>query len=267
MRLDGPLAKRHNVHVVGEGPRLLLFSHGFGTAQTVWRKLVRGLPPEFSAVLFDLPGASPRLPRDFQLEDYRSIDSFARDLLDLMADLNIERCEYVGHSLSGMVGLLAAKAAPEKFERLVLLNASPRYIDDDGYAGAFSDADIKGLVRSMETNYRAWVAGFAPLAICAPLPEAVEDFSVDLLAMRPDVAARMAQFIFTSDYRALLPEIQTPVRLIHSRSDIAVPESVAHYMSEHIPNSSLRWINALGHLPHISAPEEVLEALLASLGD
>jgi sigma-B regulation protein RsbQ len=253
--------------VAGKGPRLLLFSHGFGTAQAVWRKVVQGLPPEFSAVLFDLPGASPHLPRDFQVEDYRSIDRFAQDLLDLMAELHIERCEYVGHSLSGMVGLLAAKAAPEKFERLVLLNASPRYIDDDDYAGGFSHADVEGLIRSMETNYRSWVAGFAPLAIYAPVPEAVEDFSQDLLAMRPDVAARIAQFIFTSDYRALLPTIEAPVCLIHSRSDIAVPESVAHYMTAHLPNSSLHWIDALGHLPHISAPDEVLKALLACIAD
>lgn len=265
MRLDGPLAKRHDVHIVGEGERLLLFSHGFGTAQAVWHKVVRGLPREFTVMLFDLPGASPRLPRDFQLEDYRSIDRFAQDLLELMEEVEVGRCEYVGHSLSGMVGLLAARAAPEKFERLVLLNASPRYIDDGDYVGGFSEADIKGLIRSMETNFRSWVAGFAPLAIYAPVPEAVEDFSEDLLAMRPDVAARIAQFIFTSDYRALLPEIETPVCLIHSRSDIAVPESVAHYMAAHLPNSRLQWIDAQGHLPHISAPQAVLEALLECL--
>lgn len=260
-RLDGPLARRHRVHTVGSGPRALVFGHGLGTDQTAWHKVVRHLPADVTALLFDLPGAGPLLPKGFDPDDYRSIAAFADDMLDLFEEVGISSCTYVGHSVAGMMGALAAIEAPDRFERLVLVNASPRYLNDGDYIGGFDRADVDGLLTTMAANYQAWVAGFAPSVVGGGLAQAVDEFSAGLLAMRPDVTLRIARTIFESDVRGLLPMLRVPTVLIHSRSDIAVPETVARHLHDHIAGSELVWIDADGHLPHLSAPGLVAAAL------
>lgn len=253
--------------MIGEGGDVLVFSHGLGTDQTAWRGIAGTLPPRFSALLFDLPGAGPLLPDAFDPDDYRNLAAFADDLLNLLDEIGIERCTYVGHSVSGMIGALAAIESPRLFDKLILLNASPRYLNDGDYVGGFGKADIEGLLSAMADNYQAWVAGFATAAVAADVPDAVRDFSAGLLAMRPDITVRIARTIFESDVRALLPAITVPTVLIHSRGDVAVPEDVAHYLHAHIAHSRLVWIEAKGHLPHLSAPDLVRRALGAALDE
>lgn len=264
--VDGPLARRRRARLIERGSELVVFSHGLGTDQAVWLPIVERLPPRFSALIFDLPGAGPLLPDGFDPDDYRSITRFADDLLDLLDEIGVTHCRYVGHSVSGMIGVLAAIEDPGRFEQLLLLNASPRYLNDGEYQGGFDRADLEGMLGAMASNYQAWVAGFAPLAIAADVPAAVEDFSRGLLAMRPDITVRIARAIFESDVRPLLGQLDVPTVLIHSRSDIAVPPSVAQYLLEHIAGADLAWIEANGHLPHMSAPEEVARVIAAHLG-
>ena len=266
LRVDGPLAQRHRVRLIGSGRDLVIFSHGLGTDQSAWAAVLDRLPETRSVLLFDLPGAGPLLPEGFDPDNYRSLAAFADDLLNLLDEIGVERARYVGHSVSGMIGVLAAIEEPARFEKLVLLNASPRYLDDQDYAGGFSRGDLEGLLAAMGANYQAWVAGFAPVAIGDAIPQAVEDFSSGLLAMRPDVTLRIARTIFESDVRALLPLVRVPTALIHSRNDVAVPEAVAHYLNDRISGSDLVWIDANGHLPHLSAPETVAAALRRHLG-
>jgi sigma-B regulation protein RsbQ len=261
LRLDGPLARRHRARLIGDGCDLLVFSHGLGTDQTAWTPVVQRLPPQFSALLFDLPGAGPLLHYAFDPDRYRSIARFADDLLDLLDEVGVTRCRYVGHSVSGMIGVLAAIEDPGRFSQLLLLNASPRYLNEAGYQGGFDREDLEGLLGAMASNYQAWVAGFAPAAIAADVPAAVEDFSRGLLAMRPDITVRIARAIFESDVRDLLCQLRVPTVLIHSRADIAVPPSVAHYLRDHIAGATLAWIAASGHLPHMSAPAEVADVI------
>lgn len=259
--LDGPLARRHKATMFGEGEKVVVFSHGFGTDQSSWRVVAEHLQGGFRCLLFDLPGAGPLLPQDFDPDNYRSLAPFADELLHLLDEIGVSQCRYVGHSVSGMIGVLAAIEAPETFEKLILLNASPRYINDVGYVGGFAPADIDNLLEAMAANYQGWVAGFAPLAIAADTPAAVMDFSSGLLAMRPDVAVRVARTIFHSDVRNLLPMLGVPTVLVHSRGDIAVPGAVADYLHSQIAGSELAWIENVGHLPHLSAPDEVAELL------
>lgn len=260
-RLDGPLARRHRARTVGSGPRLVVFGHGLGTDQGAWEMVVRQLPADVTALLFDLPGAGPLLPDNFDPDDYRTVAAFADDLLDLLEEVGVLGCTYVGHSVAGMVGVLAAIEAPERFDRLVLLNASPRYLNDGNYVGGFDRADVDGILGRMAANYQSWVAGFAPVAIHDGPQGAVDAFSDGLLAMRPDVTLRIARTIFESDMRALLPMLRVPTALIHSRDDITVPAAVGRYLHDHIATSELVWIDAAGHLPHLSAPRVVGEAL------
>ncbi len=259
--IDGPLARRHRATLIEGGDDLVIFSHGFGTDQTAWAGVLERLPRRFSVLLYDLPGAGPLLPSDFSPDRYRSLSAFADDLLQLLDEIGVQRASYVGHSVSGMIGALAAIEDPLRFRKLLLLNASPRYLDDVGYRGGFARGDLDGLLEGMASNYQAWVAGFAPLAIGDDVPRAIEEFSASLLAMRPDVALRIARAIFESDVRDLLPMLGVPTVLIHARGDVAVPEDVARYLADHIPRSRLAWIPVTGHLPHLSAPDQVADAL------
>lgn len=262
--LTGPLALRHKARLIGNGPRLVVFSHGLGTDQHAWDALIALFPKDISALVYDLPGAGPLLPAGFDPEDYTTVADYADDLLNLLSEVGVDRCVYVGHSVSGMIGVLASIEDPGRFEQLVLLNASPRYINDAGYTGGFEQADLDGLFGAMSANYQAWVAGFAPMAIGADVPQAVADFSSGLLAMRPDVTARIARMIFTSDLRQVLPHVTVPTLLVHAREDIAVPAAVGEYLHQSIAGSRLEWIDVAGHLPHLTAPESVAGVLRAT---
>lgn len=261
IRLDGPLALRHRARLIGEGTELLVLSHGMGTDQSAWSRLEPLLPARYRLLLWDLPGAGPLVPDDFDLRRYASIASWSDDLLALLDEVGVERCRYLGHSVSGMIGALAAVEDPQRFEQLLLLNASPRYLDAPGYIGGFKAADLQALYQAIATHYADWVAGFAPAAIAEDAPAAVREFADGFLSMSPDVTLAVARTIFESDLRHALPSIRVPCVLVHSRDDIAVPEAVARYMHQHLPDSRLEWIQARGHLPHMSAPQAVADAL------
>ncbi|MGN6123734.1 MAG: alpha/beta fold hydrolase [Sphingomonas oligoaromativorans] len=264
--IDGPLARRHRATLIEGGDHLVILSHGFGTDQTSWAGVLQRLQRRFSVLVYDLPGAGPLLPSDFSVERYRSLSAFADDLLHLLDEIGVQRASYVGHSVSGMIGVLAAIEDPLRFHKLLLLNSSPRYLDDTGYRGGFSRGELDSLLDAMALNYQSWVAGFAPLAIGNDSPHAIKEFSTSLLAMRPDIALRVARAIFQSDVRDLLPRLTVPTVLVHAREDVAVPEDVAHYLARHIPRSRLAWIPVTGHLPHLSAPDQVVDALRWHLG-
>jgi sigma-B regulation protein RsbQ len=259
--IGGNLAARLQATMLGTAGEHIVFSHGFGTDQTAWGKIAAPLSTGARCVLFDLPGASPLMPADFDERRYRSIAGYADDLLDLLDELEITRCTYVGHSVSAMVGVLASIEAPGRFSKLVLLNASPRYINCPGYVGGFEPQQIEGLLEAMSSNYQAWVAGFSSLVMPAGLPSALVDFSAGLLSMRPDVSARIARMIFEGDIRHVLPQVKVPTLLLQSREDVAVPAEVATYLLSTIAGAELQWIEAVGHLPHMSAPDRVLEVL------
>ncbi len=265
--LEGPLARRHRARLIGSGPRLVVFSHGLGTDQSAWDAIIERLPADVSALAYDLPGAGPLLPPGFDPDDYSSIADYADDLLKLLDELGIPRCTFVGHSVSGMIGVLAAIEEPARFEQLVLLNASPRYLNAEGYTGGFDQAELDGLFAAMSANYQAWVAGFAPAAVGVDVPEAIVDFSAGLLAMRPDVTAKIARMIFTSDLRHVLPMVSVPTLLIHAREDMAVPAAVGQFLHASIAGSRLAWIDTAGHLPHLAAPDEVAAVLRDALAD
>ncbi|HEY6964471.1 MAG TPA: alpha/beta fold hydrolase, partial [Erythrobacter sp.] len=265
LNLDGPRARRHNARLIGNGADVVVLSHGLGNDQRAWDAIIERMPEQVAALVFDLPGAGPLLPSDFDPEDYSSVADYADDLLGLLDEIGIARCTYVGHSVSGMIGVLASIEEPGRFAQLILLNASPRYLNAEGYVGGFDQTELDGLFAAMSANYQAWVAGFAPAAVGVAVPQAIIDFSAGLLAMRPDVTARIARMIFTSDLRHVLPLVSVPTLLIHAREDIAVPAEVGRYLHAHIPGSRLAWIDTAGHLPHLSAPDEVAAILNADL--
>lgn len=260
------LLQRNNVKILGNGSQTIIFAHGFGSDQTAWRHQVAAFAPDFRIVLFDHVGAGKSDFTAYSPRRYSSLYSYAEDLLDLCAELKLMQCIVVGHSVSGMVSLLAALVEPQCFSQLIFLGASPRYLNDDGYIGGFEQSDLNALYAAMSSNYYAWASGFAPLVMGNPdKPDLSTEYAKTLAAIRPDIAQAVARVIFQSDHRADLPRLKIPTVILQSNNDIAVPPEVGQYMADKIPHSKLFFISAQGHLPHLSAPDTVTSAIASCI--
>lgn len=261
------ILERNNVKILGKGDRTLVLAHGFGSDQSAWRHQVAAFAPNFRIVLFDHVGAGKSDFTAYSPRRYSSLYSYAEDLLDLCAELKLTECTLVGHSVSGMISLLAALVEPQLFRQLIFVSASPRYLNDRGYIGGFEQSDLDALYAAMSSNYYAWASGFAPIIMGNPdKPELAKEFANTLVAIRPDIAQAVAKVIFESDYRPELPRLQVPTLILQPSNDVAVPLEVGRYMADKISQSQLINIDAQGHLPHLSAPDVVTKAIASCLG-
>jgi sigma-B regulation protein RsbQ len=264
--MGSSILQRNNVNVLGNGSETIIFAHGFGSDQTAWRHQVAAFSSDFRIVLFDHVGAGKSDFSAYSPRRYSSLYSYAEDLLDLCAELKLTKSILVGHSVSGMISLLAALVEPECFSQLIFVDASPRYLNDVGYVGGFEQSELDALFESMSTNYYAWASGLAPLVMGNPdKPELAQEFANTLIAIRPDIAQAVARVIFQSDHRAELPRLKIPTVVLQASDDIAVPPEVGQYLVDHIPYSKLMNIDATGHLPHLSAPDVVTNAIAQCL--
>lgn len=246
--------KQLNPTVHSDGRETVVLGNGFGTRQGAWSKLLPHLTPHFRVVTFDWTVD----PEHFDTLRYGSVEGYRDDLLGLLEAMDIDRCLFIGHSMSCMIGMLAASAQPQRFSSMVMLCGSPCYINRPGYVGGFDQDQIDGLLAAMADNYTNWIASFAPLAIGSESSSAeLKVFCDGLQSLRPDVALSMALTIFNADLRDRLDQFHTPVTIVQSRSDVAVPVEVALYLHNRWPQSHLEIIDAEGHLPHLTETERV----------
>jgi sigma-B regulation protein RsbQ len=254
------------VRAVGGGPSTLVLAHGFGTNQSVWAHYLPWLSERYRVITYDLASADTADPVYFDIRRHGDLGGHADDLLEIIRGFAVDRCTYVGHSVSGMIGILAAIEAPQLFERLILIAPSARYLDAPGYRGGFDREAIEGMLSAISTRFRDWANFFAPLAMGLPIDDPVaESFLSSLLRMRPGEAVAMAHAIFLSDYRDVLGACRVPVTILQTKSDPAVPIEAARYLADHLPQAELEVIEATGHLPHLSAPAVIDRALHAHL--
>jgi sigma-B regulation protein RsbQ len=266
--VESNILEKLNVNVVGSGEPTVVFAHGFGSDQTVWRHQVAAIEKRHRVVLLDYLGCGASDVSGYSPLEYRSLDRYAEDVAQIHEALGIQGTVFVGHSVSGMIGLLLSRARPELISKIVLVGSSPRYLNDVDYKGGFERRDIDVLYAAMATDYLSWANGFARLAMAnGHLPELGEEFAQKLSSMRPDIAQSVARLIFEVDLRDILPEIRIPVLVLQSSHDVAVPKEVGRYLAARLPNSRLVELEAEGHLPHLSAPEQVTAALVAFLED
>lgn len=256
--------KRNNVQVLGEGRDTLIFAHGFGSEQSVWRHQVAAFKDRYRIILFDHVGCGGSDLEAYDPRRYSGVHAYAEDMLELFAELKLSDVIFVGHSFSGMVGVLAALVEPRRFRQLVFVKSTPRLLDDpeSGYVGGFTRAELDTFFNAMTSSYEAWASGFAPLAMGNPeRPELGEEFTRTLSSMRPDIALALARMFFQYDHRLDLPRLKVPTLILHSGEDLAVPNQVGEYMARRIPLARMTTITARGHLPHLSAPEAVNRAI------
>jgi sigma-B regulation protein RsbQ len=254
---------RSNVQVHGpaDGPPML-FSHGFGCDQNMWRYVWPAFADEYRVVLFDHVGHGGSDRSAFDPARYATLDGYARDVLDIMEALELEDAVYVGHSVSAMIGVLASNVEPERFARLVLIGPSPRYVDDGDYVGGFSAQDIEGLLDSLDSNYLGWSSAMAPAIMGnADRPELGEELHNSFCATDPEIARHFARVTFLSDNRADLAAARTPALVLQCSDDVIAPTAVGEFVHRQLPNSRFRQLRATGHCPNLSAPQETVEAI------
>ena len=251
-----------NAQVLGNGPETLVLAHGFGCDQSSWQHLSPWLMQRYRVVVFDLACAGTVATEAFDMRRHGDINGYVDDLLTVLDDLEIDRCIYIGHSASGMIGLLASIRQPRRFEKVIAMGASARYRNDHDYIGGFDAPSLNAIFDAIEQNFRDWARSFAPIAVGRDVEDpATMEFTRSLLSLRPDIALVAAKTIFLGDWRAQLPACPVPTVILQSNNDPAVPAAAAEYLHRHLPLSEFELMDTKGHLPHLSAPYVVSLAL------
>jgi sigma-B regulation protein RsbQ len=254
---------RNNVTLAGrpDGPPLV-FAHGFGCDQAMWRHVAPAFGERHRLVLFDHVGAGGSDLTAYSTSRHGRLDGYATDVLGILDELDLPPAVFVGHSVSAIIGVLAAAERPERFDRLVLLCPSPRYIDDDDYRGGFSAAEIDELLETMDGNYLGWSQYIAPVIMGVPeRPELGQELASSFCRTDPTIARRFARTTFLSDNRADLDRVNTPSLILQCRQDVVAPREVGEYVHAHLRGSELVTLDATGHCPNLSAPEQVVAAM------
>ena len=244
----------------------MIFAHGYGCDQNMWRFVAPAFADEYRIVLFDHVGAGHSDLSAYSPGRYESLRGYASDVLEICRELNLTRAIFVGHSVSSMIGVLAAVEEPDRFDKLILVGPSPRYIDDGDYTGGFSREDIDGLLDSLDSNYLGWSSAMAPVIMGNPeRPELGTELTNSFCRTDPEIAKHFARVTFLSDNRADLPKVTAPTLILQCSDDVIAPQSVGDYVHRQIPGSELVRMNATGHCPNLSAPEETIAAIEAFL--
>ncbi|WP_456845337.1 alpha/beta fold hydrolase [Cellulomonas sp. P5_C6] len=258
---------RNNVVLSGvPGAPAMVFAHGFGCDQSMWRFVAPAFEATHRVVLFDHVGAGGSDLSAYDPERYATLDGYADDVVQLLDELDLGPAVFVGHSVSAMIGALASVRRPDLFDRLVLVGPSPRYVDDDGYRGGFSAVEIDELLETMDDNYLGWSAFIAPVIMGnADRPELGDELTNSFCRTDPAIAKRFARTTFLSDNRADLAAVTTPALVLQCREDVIAPPAVGRYVHEHLADSELVLLDAVGHCPNLSAPDQVVAAITAYL--
>ncbi|RBY80670.1 alpha/beta hydrolase [Geodermatophilus sp. TF02-6] len=243
----------------------MVFAHGFGCDQEVWRFVAPGFGADHRVVLFDHVGSGRSDLSAYDPVRYGSLRGYAADVVEVCRELALRDAVFVGHSVSAMIGVLAAARAPGVFGALVMVGPNPRYVDDGDYTGGFSRADVAALLESLDSNHLGWAAAMGPVVMGPDHPELAAELSNSFCRTDPAIARQFARVTFLSDNRADLPGVRVPTLVLQCSADAIAPEAVGRYVHEHVPGSVFTRLAATGHCPHLSAPEETAAAIRAFL--
>jgi sigma-B regulation protein RsbQ len=257
---------RNNARIQGTGERAIVFAHGYGCDQNMWRYVEPAFRSGFRTVLYDQVGAGGSDLRAYDTEKYSRLDGYVDDLIELCGELGLHDAIFVGHSVSAMIGVLASLKAPGLFGKLILVGPSPRYIDDGEYVGGFSADQIQELLDFLGENQMGWAAAIAPAIMGnSDRPELGQELVDSFCRMDPEIAKQFAHVTFTSDNRDDLPKVDVPTVILQCSDDIIAPTCVGEYVHRHIAGSTLVQLAATGHCPNLSAPGEVIDVIRAHL--
>lgn len=256
------VAQRNNVTVKGEGSQVMMFAHGFGCDQNMWRYVAPAFEENYKVVLFDHVGAGNSDLSAFVPKKYEKLEGYADDIIEIAAALQLKDIIFVGHSVSALMGIIAYHKSPELFKSLVLVAPSPSYINDEDYIGGFTRPQIEELLESLDQNHLGWSMAMAPVIMGNPdRKELGEELTNSFCRTDPAIAKHFARTTFLSDERDVLSSVNLPVLILQCSEDVIAPQVVGEYVHKQIEGSKLVIMNATGHCPNLSAPEETIEAI------
>jgi sigma-B regulation protein RsbQ len=268
-RLDrATIGKRNNVRISGFGTQVMLFAHGFGCDQAMWRFVAPAFEPHYKVVLFDYVGCGKSDWSAYDDSRYADLRGYARDALDVIEAFDLHDVIFVGHSVSSMIGLLAAIEAPERFQRFIMIGPSPCYVNGPDYVGGFERKDIEGLLDLMEKNFIGWAAFLAPVVMKnGDRGELAQELEASFCSADPRMTRRFARATFLSDNRADLSAFGVPSLILQCSDDAVAPDAVGRYLNAALRGSELRQMDATGHCPHMSHPDETIRLMQQYLRD
>lgn len=253
---------RNNVQIIGRGEQTMMLAHGYGCDQNMWRKLTPAFEQNYRIILYDLVGSGRSDLSAYDRDKYGSLHGHASDVLEILSEFSTGPAVFVGHSVSAMIGLLAAIADPARFSAQVMIGPSPCYVNDGDYIGGFSRQDIDSLLDTLDSNYLGWASSMAPAIMGAPdQPELGAELTNSFCATDPEIAKHFARVTFLSDNRADLPKLKTRSLILQCSDDLIAPLTVGDYLRSKLPNATLRVIQNIGHCPHLSAPQSIAAAM------
>jgi sigma-B regulation protein RsbQ len=266
--MNTDVLSRNNVKVAGRGTQPMLFAHGFGCDQNMWRFVAPAFEEDYRVVMFDYVGSGKSDLGAYDAKRYGSLEGYAQDVLDIVHALDLQDVIFVGHSVSSMIGVLAANREPERFARLVLLVPSARYINEaPGYVGGFERADLEGLLEMMDRNFIGWANFLAPVIMKNPdQPELGAELEASFCSTDPVIARRFAEATFFADNRADARDVKVPALIVQASDDAIAPQSVGEFLHRTMPGSTYRLLDVTGHCPHMSHPDETIGAIREYLG-
>jgi sigma-B regulation protein RsbQ len=258
--------KRNNVNVTGANGSPIMFAHGYGCDQNMWRFVAPAFADQHQVILFDHVGAGQADHGVWTPQRYADLGGYARDIVEIAEELDLRAATFVGHSVSAMIGILAARIGPGRFSRLVLVGPSPCYVNDPPYVGGFERADIEELLDFMDSNYLGWSSAMTPQIMGnADRPELAEELNNSFCRTDPHIAKHFARVTFLSDNRADLDGFDLPTLILQCSEDVIAPDCVGEYLERRLSNATLVRLKATGHCPHLSAPDETVAAIRAWL--
>ena len=260
------IVRRNNVKTQGSGDRAMVFAHGFGCDQNMWRFVWPAFADAYRIVLFDHVGCGASDLSAYDAGKYGSLEGYADDVIAICRELGITHGVFVGHSVSAMIGAIASLKALDIFDDLIMIGPSPRYINDEGYTGGFSEQQIHELLDFLDANHMGWSQAMAPAIMGNPeRPELGEELTNSFCMTDPEIAKKFARVTFLSDNRSDLSAVKARSLVLQCSEDVIAPKSVGEYVAKQLPNSQFTILDATGHCPNLSAPEETISAMKAFL--
>ncbi len=256
------ILKRNNVQISGNGTQVIMFAHGFGCDQGMWRYITPAFEKEYQIVLFDYVGCGKSDIGSYTEARYGSLEGYALDIIEICRELKLKDVIFVGHSVSSMVGMLASIREPHLFKSLILVCPSPCYINKPGYYGGFEEKDLEDLMEVMDNNYVGWASFLAPVVMKNPgSPELTEELENSFCSMDKEITANFARVTFFSDNRSDLQKVLVPSLILQCAEDDIASKEVGQYVHRELKGSEIRYMKATGHCPHMSHPDETIKCI------
>ena len=260
--MNEALIKKHNIKIIGKGEKVLFFVHGFGCNQDIWRYITPAFLDSHTIILLDLMGSGNSEKQYYYFEKYSNLQAHADDILAIINYLQLSNIVFIGHSVGASIGMLASLSAPTNFSKLILIAASPCYINENDYHGGLTNEAIEEFLETIDSNFPEWSAATASMILgTQDENKFTNEISDSIYHYSATIAKHFAKVTLTSDCRKLLPAITLPTLILQSEQDSFVPKPVSLYLHQAIKNSLLIHINCLDHCPQLTVPNDIINAI------